>query len=461
MGGRERLAAIATVSLDVIGHTALAEQSYRQDPFITSYERDQISVDFQNHRILTRQHSVWPESDPKKGDSDAAFVVTPEGGTFHSKGGDSPVSGATLDSAQQRLALGPERLLLTAYGASDLKTLPSETLRSTEHTVIGFTWNSVPVRVLLNRFNHLPDAVETTQQLRDFWYFWGDVKQRVYFDNWRLVNGVEYPTNQVIERNGVAWRSLQALDVEINQAIDEKEFAADPKAAGLSRKAMGWNIPFNPDNHTQLAMGIDLFSGPWNATIVKQADGLVILEAPISGTFTHGLFDEAYRRYPGEKIKAILSTSDSWPHVGGIRYAVAADLPVYVLDLNRPVLERMVAAPHTIAPDDLEKTRRTPRWRVVSEKTEIGSGPNRILLYPLRGASTERQYMVYFPEHRLLYASDTLVLNSDHSLYDPELMSEVEQAVVREGLAVDTVFAMHEQPTPWSEVVALIQKSRT
>jgi hypothetical protein len=82
-----------------------------------------------------------------------------------------------------------------------------------------------------------------------------------------------------------------------------------------------------------------------------------------------------------------------------------------------------------------------------------------MLLYPLRGASTERQYMVYFPEHHLLYASDTLVLNPDHTLYDPELMHEVQQVVEREHLAVEVVYAMHEGPTPWKDVVALIHKA--
>ena len=80
-------------------------------------------------------------------------------------------------------------------------------------------------------------------------------------------------------------------------------------------------------------------------------------------------------------------------------------------------------------------------------------------LYPLRGASTERQYMVYFPEHHLLYASDTLALNDDGSLYDPELRREVVQAVNREHLEVTTVFAMHQGPVSWSSILAKIQRS--
>lgn len=111
-------------------------------------------------------------------------------------------------------------------------------------------------------------------------------------------------------------------------------------------------------------------------------------------------------------IKAVLSTSDSWPHLGGIRYDVAQGLPTYILDLNQPLLDRIIAAAHTIDPDALQTSKKSADWRIVSGKVEIGTGSNRMQLFPLRGAATERQYMVYFPAHRLLYASDTLVIES-------------------------------------------------
>jgi hypothetical protein len=194
---------------------------------------------------------------------------------------------------------------------------------------------------------------------------------------------------------------------------------------------------------------------------VKEPDGVVILEAPISSLYMQGVIREAHKRYPGRPINAVLSTSDSWPHTGGVRLAVAQRLPVYILDLNQPLLDRMMSAPHTIEPDALQKsTDSKARWKVVAGKVEFGSGANRMELYPLRGASTERQYMVYFPERKLLYASDTLALNDDGSLYDPELMYEVSQAVKRENLIVDTVFAMHQGPMAWEQVMALIEKSR-
>jgi hypothetical protein len=461
MGGRERLQQVSSVRLQTVGHTLLMEQSYRQAPFITSYERGNITLDLAKQRLLSEEKLTWPESDPNQSDSDTTLAVGLDGGVYHTKFGDSPCSLSDLDAAREELALGPSRVLLTAAAASDLHFEAPQILRSTPHAVVAFNWRHIPVRVLLNPFNHLPDAVETTQVFHDFWYFWGDVRQRIYFDNWKLVGGITFPTNWIEERNGVVWRSLQALDVEFNVVIDEKSFEMNAGAVKQSAASPGWSRPFNVKQATALAPGIDLFAGSWNATIVKEPDGIVILEAPISGSYTQGVLREARKRHPGVPINAVLSTSDSWPHTGGVRQAVALGLPVYILDLNRPLLEKMMSAPHTLEPDALQKSNNSiaPHWKIVANKQEIGSGVNRIELYPLRGASTERQYMVYFPEHHLLYASDTLALNDDGTLYDPELMYEVAQAVKRENLIVDTVFAMHQGPMPWDQVIVLIEKS--
>jgi hypothetical protein len=186
---------------------------------------------------------------------------------------------------------------------------------------------------------------------------------------------------------------------------------------------------------------------------------VLVLEAPISGSYVRGVLAKAHREYPGVPIKAVLSTSDSWPHVAGVRQAVAEGVPVYALDLNKPLLERLVDAPHRLQPDDLQSHPRAPHWTVVGGRLELGKGANRVVLYPLRGASTERQYMVYFPQRKLLYASDTLAFTKDHALYNPELMSEVMQAVAREHLKVDTVYAMHQGPTPWTEVRQLVEQA--
>ena len=463
MGGAARLGAVKSVSYESVGHTLLVEQSYRQDPFIASYERSKIKVDLEGKKVRIETQLTWPESDPGQAESQSAMVASAEGcvrkvsasGTTR----DAPCSLSQIDAVRDLFGIGPLRLLATAGEGPDLHFAAPKVLRSTPHTVLAFNWQGMPVRILINRFNHLPDAVETDQQLQDFWYHWGDVHRRIYLDNWVTVHGLRYPTNLVEERNGVLWKSTQFLDLKVDVALEPTLFEMDAKVAGLGAKSPGWERPFSGAKGSDLAPGITFFPGAWNATLVKQEDGVIVLEAPISGTYVAGVLEEARKRYADSPIKGVLSTSDSWPHVGGVRQGVASKLPVYILDLNQPLLDRFVVAKHEIHPDLLAKTPQKPSWRVVSGKTAVGSGSNRMELYPLRGASTERQYMVYFPEHRLLYASDTLAINDDGSLYDPELMREVMEAVQREGLQVETVFAMHQAPMPWNAVVKLLQNA--
>src|ERR1700677_962818 len=90
MGGRERLQQIKSTRLQNISHTLLLEQSYRQAPFITSYERDSTVVDFANQRLRTDAKVTWPEADANQADFDQILIVGPEGGVNHAKESDSP-----------------------------------------------------------------------------------------------------------------------------------------------------------------------------------------------------------------------------------------------------------------------------------------------------------------------------------------------------------------------------------
>src|SRR5690348_8613129 len=45
MGGQVRLERTRSLGVEAVRHTFLTEQSYRQDPFITSYERLKVKVD--------------------------------------------------------------------------------------------------------------------------------------------------------------------------------------------------------------------------------------------------------------------------------------------------------------------------------------------------------------------------------------------------------------------------------
>jgi hypothetical protein len=111
----------------------------------------------------------------------------------------------------------------------------------------------------------------------------------------------------------------------------------------------------------------------------------------------------------------------------------------------------MIAAPHTVQPDELQRSPRRPEFRLVHGKTIVGTGPNRLEIYPLRGETSERQMMIYFPEHHLLYGSDSFQTQAGKFFF-PQEVTELTDAVKREHLQVDQFFMMHIGPTTWSEL---------
>jgi hypothetical protein len=136
MGGSARLEGIKNMSFEAVGHTLLVEQSYRQDPFITSYERMSARVDFAGNRMRVETHEIWPESDPGQAESDSTMVAGPEG-CVRKPASDSPCSLADIDWERDALALGPLRLLRTALRALDLHFSSDETVRATSPPGFG------------------------------------------------------------------------------------------------------------------------------------------------------------------------------------------------------------------------------------------------------------------------------------------------------------------------------------
>ena len=345
-------------------------------------------------------------------------------------------------------------------------------LQSVQHHVVAFTWQTMTVRVFLNADTGLPSAVEWIfpNPYNGFWRTWGDVTTRVYYSFWWLTaGGIHYPLQWDTVRNGLPDRTWTIDQLEMNPSLPADTFSisdADRTAynndASVAEKILRSNSDSRP-----LAQGVEFYPGivhlpgPWNTSLVRQPDGIVVLEAPISPAYSQRVIAEVGKRFPGVPIKAVISTSDSWPHFSGLREYVAREIPIYILDLNRPILERFVASPRTFFPDTLTKSSRKPGFRIVSAKTIVGDGPNRLEIYPLRGETSERQMMVYFPEHHLFYGSDPFQKLDDNTYFYPQTVWELVHAVEREHLLVEKFFMMHIGLTPWSELHAVIEKAES
>lgn len=465
MGGRGGLESIRTVRFEAMGHRNMLEQSERPEgPYIVEYDEISQSRDLErgSFRQVIRGRVITQE---------ATLTTVVAGGIASFQSGDLSMAATheQVQDAEENLELGPERILLTALAASNLHGEPDTLLQSIPHHVVAFSWKGIPVRVFLNSYTLLPTAVEWDTAYQDdmYWSGWGNVTTKVFYSAWWLLpGGVHYPFQWDVFRNGLPDRVLTITHLDLNVDLPASAFAISPEAKKafetsaaqtLDDRGTPLGAPGKPA--IELAKDVVFIPGAWNATLVRQSDGVVILEAPISSSYSGKVIAEAERHWPGIPIKAVISTSDSWPHIAGVREYVARGIPVYVLDLNVPILSRLVSAPRTITPDVLSRRPRQPDFRVVSGKTVVGNGSNRLEIYPLHGETSERQMMVYFPEHKLLYGSDPFQKLDDGSYFYPQTVWELVHAVEREKLSVDTFFMMHIGPTPWSDLSRAIEKA--
>ena len=91
---------------------------------------------------------------------------------------------------------------------------------------------------------------------------------------------------------------LPKADLTIPARIKAK-FQPDAQPRDLEKAQLG-----NPAQPAiDLAPGIVFIPGSWNATLIRQDDGIVILEAPISSGYAAQEIAEAHKRFPGCRSK--------------------------------------------------------------------------------------------------------------------------------------------------------------
>jgi hypothetical protein len=457
-GGEQALRALRSVGFEAIGYRNMVEQSERPEgPYVIEFDRITESHDLAGSRFrrtLSFQVPPFPEA------SDT-LVLANGVGMRQTGANTSAASSPLVRQIQESLALSPERVLLTALEAATLHLEADTKLHGIVHRVISFEFKGTPVRIYLSANAMLPAMVETSGAAAHsgYWSYLGDVTMRIWYSSWALENGgIHYPMQWNIERNGLQDRVLVISKLTFDATLDEAGFIIPEKvrlqAPAHAQSGDLESLPLGFPNRPafEVVAGVVFIPGSWNVTLVRQNDGVVVIEAPISSGYSAKVIEEAGRRFPGAPIKAVVTTSDSWPHLAGIREYVARGIPVYALDLNREILERVIGDRRRSKPDALSRAPRKPALHFVSTKTTVGQGANRLELYPSRGVTSERQMLAYFPEHRLLYGSDMFQKTSDAEYFTPQTVGELVAAVGREHLAVDRFFMMHVDPASWREL---------
>lgn len=463
MGGQVLLQSIRGVTFTAQAQRNLLEQSIRPEgPWWVDYYRTDITLDFAGQRAWIRERH--PLQVPTLAlDMPASptldYVVADGVAVARADGKFVPTSQSYVQDADEMLAFNPLRILLTAATADNLHTMPDTTLHGVHQHVLAWTWHETPVQLYLDGDSQLPSAVQwiTNRPQNIYWHAWGDVSTRITFDNWFLQpNGLRVPVQWSYRSNGLPERNVEIATLSINPEVPASTWTL-PTSMVKTLRDHAFTIDRLPLGSTkqpavEIAPGIVQIPGAWNVTLIRQDDGIVVLEAPIGNGYSKQVLEAAAKRFPGMPVKAAITTSDAWPHIAGLREYVAHGIPIYLLDRNVSIVNRLLAAPHTRQPDALQHSSRRAELHDVAVRTVLGHGDNRIELLPLHSAVGERQMLAWFPEHRLLYTSDLAQPIDATHWYAPEMLLELRKVTAREHIAPTNVFGVHYGPTAWQDM---------
>jgi hypothetical protein len=444
LGGREKLESIRQLTVTTSGHYYSVEQSERPSgPYITTYARGTRSFDFDKLSETSEQTFAGlvygGREIPRK------YVI--EAGVGKTS---TPYENV---ASFRRLALGPERVLLYAMRARDLHLGADTIFNDVPHSVVEFKWGHVLVRLFLKKDTGAPSGVETTSPLPFPWTTWGDVAMTTRWGTWQVLEGgIMEPTQFSTSAGGYP--------------VEDETVLGSKLVLGPGKPSLP--LPTLPPKEDQQAFldryspkvvvaGVTEYAGPFNTFVVEQPDGLVVVEPVMTSAFASAFLDKIANDFPGKRVMAVVATDDAWPHFGGFRTFVARGVELVGLDLNQALVERQFKAVHSSLPDELAQHPAKLRYRSVRKPMMIGAGPNRFVLYPIAGQGSERMLMAYFPEHHLLYGSDLLQKQGD-GFFFPAYPKELVEAVCREKLDVQTVFAEHLLPTPWKTITDFVER---
>jgi glyoxylase-like metal-dependent hydrolase (beta-lactamase superfamily II) len=159
---------------------------------------------------------------------------------------------------------------------------------------------------------------------------------------------------------------------------------------------------------TELAPGLLLFGGgSHNSVIVEQRGGIVVIEAPLGDERSTAVMAEIHRRFPGNRITAVINTHAHFDHAGGLRAYAAEGVPVITQRRNAAYYRRAWAAPRTLKPDRLAKSKRVPELQGFAGKRALDDERNPIEVHEIRGSGHNDAFaIVYLPKDRVLVEGD-------------------------------------------------------
>jgi glyoxylase-like metal-dependent hydrolase (beta-lactamase superfamily II) len=390
LGGQENLAALTGLRIAGSGSRNIVNEGERpgDEPIEANTFERSVSIDFAAEalRVDTSRdiEFLFPGSQVYSdivqgnlGASTQPFFGTPLGALGSDK---------VASIRRQELLLTPQ-LLLREIDPATLTAQTDVELDGVAHHRLLAAGGPAPLTLFVNAATGELSKLETLEH--DFYQ--RDVALEIYFDDWAPAGNINFPRSLRVVRNEQELFAETVSDVTVNPTFEATAFDFPPDVTPVFDAALyargelshQWyylldsvGLPFNgvdvSINRVDVAPGVlQLVGGSHHSFVVEQAEGLVLVDAPLHEDRGSALVDFLATAFPGKPISYVVASHFHEDHASGIREVLGATEAQLVVHESVEAFWRdTLARPSTLRPDALAESPRDVTILTVPEGGE-------------------------------------------------------------------------------------------
>jgi glyoxylase-like metal-dependent hydrolase (beta-lactamase superfamily II) len=226
----------------------------------------------------------------------------------------------------------------------------------------------------------------------------GDTLAETRFSGYKDFGGIQFPGHIVRNLGGYPILDIRVADVKVNSGVS---IAVPPEVASAKPPAV--TVAVN-----KLAEGVYyLTGGTHHSVAIEQRDHIVLVEAPQNEARSQALIAKLKETIPNKPIKFVVNTHAHFDHSGGLRTFVDEGATIVTEDANRSYYEKIWAAPHTINPDHLAKSKKVAKFDSYTGKHLLSDANRAIAIFSIAGSGHNDAFdLVYLPGEKILIEAD-------------------------------------------------------
>jgi glyoxylase-like metal-dependent hydrolase (beta-lactamase superfamily II) len=304
-----------------------------------------------------------------------------------------------------------------------------------------------------------------------------DVPLDLFYYNWQPVgDNLWFPTELYLALDGHILLKEIRTAIQVNQPLDpalfevpaEVEPVFDEELASRGQVSSQFNQSFAANgfikdgaqteiNAEEIAPGIyHLADVADNSLIVEQANGIVVIEAPLHQYRSEAVIAWIKQTFPDKPISHVVSTHHHTDHAAGLRSYVAEGVTVVLHEAAAAFFADIFQASSTLLPDALAQNPVEATIEVVPADGSytIPDEEHPVEVYPIANEHAEDMVLIYVGQPGVVFVSD---------LYSPSPGGDpgaggmlVRDAIEAAGLEVAVIAGGHAGTISYEEFTSLL-----